>query len=222
VKEWITQHIVSEFAHYTDVRDTLAEIIVQKYLGDSSNIENSTKCINLRKITSFFTNMHFRIKKDDNEIEFGRDTNYVICCDNPLTRLSSMLKEFNISIGEFIAKYNTIRDSLIGETLIKELAEFIGPCWLVLPHIKEDSEDKIYFDNYNHYNQAIPTNINSMGMGVNCVAEQLPQTKANFFPKYLILSFKNLPTSYDSFKNIFYNQHHIELIMKFFYNEYLY
>lgn len=134
VREWIINHLPSDFQTYEYIKQTTADLLVSHYLSSDDILTN------LRHITSFFTKNVYRINTQT--ISFNTK-NYHLESNNRVTKLLCILREYQISIDMFFNRYETIHKN--DNRHITELSEFIGPCWLLHQCI-DNSEGVIYFD----------------------------------------------------------------------------
>ena len=134
VRDWIIDHLPSDFTTYEYVKQTIADLILSRYWSSEGILTN------LRHITTFFTKNVYRINTQT--ISFNTK-NYHLESNNRVTKLLCILREYQISIDMFFNRYETIHKN--DNRHITELSEFIGPCWLLHQCI-DNSEGVIYFD----------------------------------------------------------------------------
>lgn len=129
IENWIFEQIPFK-ENCPDICKQLANLIVKKYDSNEHIITN------IRHITQTL-NRSFRIKSE--YIEFG-DTRYVISSTNNVTKLLCFLRDFGISIDEFL-------DSLTLESFDNEqwhhyeIQLLISECWLIFPYLTIDNND---------------------------------------------------------------------------------
>lgn len=130
IENWIFERIPLDKEAFPDICRQLTNLVIQKY-DDNDNI-----ITNIRHITQTLT-QSFRIKNE--YIEFG-DTRYVISSTNNVTKLLCFLKDFGISIDEFL-------DSLTLESFENnkmhhyQIHLLISECWLKFPYITINNND---------------------------------------------------------------------------------
>lgn len=134
VRDWIIDHLPSNFTTYEYVKQTIADLILSRYWSSEGILTN------LRHITTFFSKNVYRINTQT--ISFNTK-NYHWESNNRVTKLLCILKEFQITIDFFFNQYKSIHKN--DKRHIAELSEFIGPCWLLHPYI-DKGEDVIHFD----------------------------------------------------------------------------
>ena len=134
VRDWIIDHLPSDFTTYEYVKQTIADLILSRYWSSEGILTN------LRHITTFFSKNVYRINTQT--ISFNTK-NYHLESNNRVTKLLCILKEFQITIDFFFNQYKSIHKN--DKRHIAELSEFIGPCWLLHPYI-DKGEDVIHFD----------------------------------------------------------------------------
>lgn len=142
IEEWILQKIPFSKDTFPAICERLTDLIMQKY-------ENCEKIItNIRHITNVLNQSNYNIKKEDIPSYSGLNGcngyNYCISTYNQVTHLLCILKNFGISIDEFL---DSQADLFYGQ-----LCRFIGQCWLIYPQLNINSDSskcKFRFSNCN-------------------------------------------------------------------------
>lgn len=125
MENWISKQIPLDKEIYPDICKQLTNLVIQKYCDDENIVTN------IRHLTQSLNRKHFCIKED--YIEFGNE-NYIIRTTNNVTKLLCFLKDFGISIDEFL-------DSLTLASYDKDkihhyqIQQLISECWLIFPHL---------------------------------------------------------------------------------------
>ena len=141
-EEWVLQKIPFSKDTFPAICERLADLIMRKY----ENCENIIT--NIRHITNFLIQSDYNIRKEDIPPYSWQNGyngyNYYISTYNQVTHLLCILKNFGISINEFLDSQTDL--------FYYQLCQFIGQCWLIYPQLNIDSDSskcKFRFSNCN-------------------------------------------------------------------------
>ena len=164
IEEWILQKIPFKYDTYPAICERLADLIMQKY----ENCENIIT--NIRHITNFLNQPNYNIRKEDIPSYSGLNGyngyNYCISTYNQVTHLLCILKNFGISIDEFL---DSQADQFYGQ-----LCQFISQCWLIYPQLTIDSDSlKCRFRFSNCINNSIRCEWSGAHVPLPCKTEKV-------------------------------------------------
>lgn len=140
VEEWLLNKMPFNKDIFSEICRVLVTLIMRKY-------ENSEMIItNLRHMTSFFAQSDYNIKNEiiPSAISWLVNVNYCISTSNQVTQLLCILKNFHISIDDFL---DLIFKDQKGFSC-QQICQFIGQCWLIYPALGKDSN--ITFSNFDN------------------------------------------------------------------------
>lgn len=140
VEEWLLNKMPFNKDIFSEICKVLVTLIMRKY-------ENSEMIItNLRHMTSFFAQSDYNIKNEiiPSAISWLVNVNYCISTSNQVTQLLCILKNFHISIDDFL---DLIFKDQKGFSC-QQICQFIGQCWLIYPALGKDSN--ITFSNFDN------------------------------------------------------------------------
>ena len=140
VEEWLLNKMPFNKDIFSEICRVLVTLIMRKY-------ENSEMIItNLRHMTSFFAQSDYNIKNEiiPSAISWLVNVNYCISTSNQVTQLLCILRNFQISIDDFL---DLIFKDQKGFSC-QQICQFIGQCWLIYPALGKDSN--ITFSNFDN------------------------------------------------------------------------
>lgn len=140
VEEWLLNKMPFNKDIFSEICRVLVTLLMRKY-------ENSEMIItNLRHMTSFFAQSDYNIKNEiiPSAISWLVNVNYCISTSNQVTQLLCILKNFHISIDDFL---DLIFKDQKGFSC-QQICQFIGQCWLIYPALGKDSN--ITFSNFDN------------------------------------------------------------------------
>lgn len=134
IENWIFERIPLDKEAYPDICRQLTNLVIQKY-DDNDNI-----ITNIRHLAQNLNRNYFKIRNE--YIEFGTEP-YVISSTNNVTKLLCFLKDFGISIDEFLDSL-TLKSFDNDKNHHYQIQLLINECWLIYPHIDigKDSANK--------------------------------------------------------------------------------
>lgn len=138
IENWIFERIPLDKEAYPDICRQLTNLVIQKY-DDNDNI-----ITNIRHLAQNLNRNYFKIRNE--YIEFGNEP-YVISSTNDVTKLLCFLKDFGISIDEFLDSL-TLKSFDNDKNHHYQIQLLISECWLIYPHIdmgKTDTNKQIRF-----------------------------------------------------------------------------
>ena len=142
IEEWLMNKLPFDKDLHPLMCKQLAALIMRKY-EDKKNI-----ITNIRHITRFLSLSNYNIVEETipqyNWPNAYNGYNYCISTFNQVTRLLCILKNFKISIDEFIDP-NTL--AIDAQLFHQQLCQFIGHCWLIYPQIRSSQTCKFSFSN---------------------------------------------------------------------------
>ncbi len=207
IEEWIFNKIPFNKEIFPDVCNHLTALIIRQY-RDSENI-----LTNIRHITDFLNQSNYNIKKDD--IEF-QDTNYIISPVNEITRLLCILKNFNISVNDFLDSFTLTlpeKDAVHHQ----QMSRLINQCWLVYPYINSSKDKFFKFGNASEHK--ITCLHGSYYTEIACKTRVIKQNpyKPKYEVQFMRIDMANSPV----FAPLFYSKECYSKILSFF-NDYIY
>ena len=141
IGEWIVNKIPFKRDSFFEIRRQLATLILNQYEYDNDIITN------IRHITGFVTQPIYNIKREliSSYQHLARHgvMQYSISTFNPVTCLLCILKNFKISIDEFL---NAIDEDV---DFHQQLCMFISQCWLAYPVSEANKNSKFNFSDFN-------------------------------------------------------------------------
>lgn len=208
VEEWLLNKMPFNKDIFSEICRVLVTLIMRKY-------ENSEMIItNLRHMTSFFAQSDYNIKNEiiPSAISWLVNVNYCISTSNQVTQLLCILRNFQISIDDFLDCL--LRDQ---EVLYRQLCLFIGQCWLIYPALEINSVitfsyvDRGNFITCGRGNKYIP---------LQCSAKKISSNpfEAQYEIEYMQMDniFRN-----PDFQSVFKSKQCYSTILSFF-NQYIY
>lgn len=125
IENWIFERIPLDKEAYPDICRQLTNLVIQKY-DDNDNI-----ITNIRHLAQNLNRNYFKIRNE--YIEFGTEP-YVISSTNNVTKLLCFLKDFGISIDEFLDSL-TLKSFDNDKNHHYQIQLLISECWLIFPNI---------------------------------------------------------------------------------------
>lgn len=207
IEEWIFKKLPFNKEVFPDVCTQLTSLIISQY-GNSENI-----LTNIRHITDFLNQSNYNIKKND--IEF-QDKNYTISPINEITRLLCILKNFNISINDFLDSF-TLTSPEKDVAHHQQISRLINQCWLVYPYINTLKNKFFNFDNASEHK--IVCRHENYYYEIACKTRVIKQN--TFLPKYEIQFMQIDMVNSRIFAPLFCSKESYSKILSFF-NDYIY
>lgn len=138
IENWILNKIPFSKEKYPDICRLLTILIINKYENEEDIITN------IRHITGSLAQSNYNIREEKvppyNWQNGYNGFNYCISTLNQVTRLLCILKDFRISIDEFL-------DACDQDEYYRQLCLFIAQCWLIYPQLNLGSKSEFSFSN---------------------------------------------------------------------------
>lgn len=187
IEEWLMNKIQFNKELYPDICKQLVVLILRKYENEEDIITN------IRHITSFLTQTNYNIRTEYvPSINLQNNTNYCISTYNQVTVLLSILKNFGLSIDEFI----TCNDVDINDFQL-QLYVFIAQCWLIPPYIGTNSMAKheIHFSNYYDGKSTIECTFGQQSCSLQCKAQEVSTNPPHHYNHYYEIKYLQMRNS---------------------------
>lgn len=208
VEEWLLNKMPFNKDIFSEICRVLVTLIMRKY-------ENSEMIItNLRHMTSFFAQSDYNIKNEiiPSAISWLVNVNYCISTSNQVTQLLCILKNFHISIDDFL---DLIFKDQKGFSC-QQICQFIGQCWLIYPALGKDSN--ITFSNFD--NGFINCKRDCYYITLQCRVEEVFSNSIISRYKIKTMQMDNAFRNPD-FQSVFNNKQCYNMILSFF-SHYIY
>lgn len=212
IEDWILNRIPFDHDLYPDICQNLTKLIMEKY-GDNDNI-----ITNIRHITSFLSRPNYKIKKENFPPQAFSDYNFFIDTDNDLTRLLSVLNEFQISVDDFLDSF-MLENAYRKDKHHDQICRLIGQCWILSDWLFSKNGISMTFVKNN-----IICECQQKRRSIPCkVTVVIPDDNTKHLKKYridyisIMQIFKNSP-----FKEILFSQQSYKELFSFFKENYLY
>lgn len=125
IENWIFERIPLDKEIYPDICRQLTNLVMQKY------DDNDKIITNIRHLVENLDRKYFKIRNE--YIEFGNEL-YIISSINNVTKLLCFLKDFGISVDEFLESF-TLKSFDNDKKHHYQIQLLISECWLIFPDI---------------------------------------------------------------------------------------
>jgi len=213
IEEWILNKIPFDQVLYPDICRNLTNFIMQKY-GDSENI-----ITNIRHITEFLNRPQYHIIKNRFPPEEFINYNYFIDTENQLTRLLYILKDFQISVDEFLDSFVLTGDKR-NDSHHRQICHLIGQCWIMSTWIFENQAIKLSL----YDNNRILCEYQQKQYLIRCKTTKVTVSVDGIYRENYKIDYMSIEEifNYPLFTDFFFSKQNYAKIFSFFINNYLY